>query len=109
MTRDRNVLAQIIKAWAQEHDTNYQINDPAPGDQGVSNTATYLSWAVKEHDHVIDLVGLLDRLELFIERKRTYRGPDGMFCRKCQLFYQFAEPNQEDGTLLCYSCRQCPY
>lgn len=34
---------------------------------------------------------------------------DGMFCCKCSEFYGMAEANQEDGTLICYSCRQNPY
>lgn len=34
---------------------------------------------------------------------------DGMQCCKCDEFYDKAEPNQEDGTLICYSCRQNPY
>jgi hypothetical protein len=31
--------------------------------------------------------------------------PDGCACKKCLNFYHMAEPNQPDGTLLCYSCR----
>ena len=34
---------------------------------------------------------------------------DGLFCAKCHEFYMMAEPNQEDGTLICWSCRQNPY
>lgn len=34
---------------------------------------------------------------------------DGMNCINCDEFYDKAEPNQEDGTLVCYSCRQNPY
>jgi len=34
---------------------------------------------------------------------------DGLFCAKCREFYMMAEPNQEDGTLICWSCRQNPY
>lgn len=30
---------------------------------------------------------------------------DGCRCTKCGNFYPYAEPNQEDGTLICYSCR----
>lgn len=30
---------------------------------------------------------------------------DGCQCKKCHTFYAYAEPNQEDGTLICYSCR----
>lgn len=32
-------------------------------------------------------------------------GRDGCDCVKCREFYPFAEPNQEDGTLICFSCR----
>ena len=30
---------------------------------------------------------------------------DGCTCKKCKEFYQYAEPNQDDGTLICYGCR----
>jgi len=30
---------------------------------------------------------------------------DGCDCKKCKEFYPYAEPNQDDGTLICYSCR----
>lgn len=33
-------------------------------------------------------------------------GADGCWCKKCNDFYKYAEPNQEDGTLICWSCRQ---
>lgn len=30
---------------------------------------------------------------------------DGCVCKKCQELFPYAEPNQEDGTLICYACR----
>jgi hypothetical protein len=30
---------------------------------------------------------------------------DGCTCKNCKEFYPYAEPNQEDGTLICYGCR----
>jgi hypothetical protein len=30
---------------------------------------------------------------------------DGCDCKKCKEFYPYSEPNQEDGTLICYACR----
>lgn len=30
---------------------------------------------------------------------------DGCNCKKCKTYYEFAEPNQEDGTLICWACR----
>lgn len=34
---------------------------------------------------------------------------DGMACRICKEFFPYAEGNQSDGTLICFSCRQNPY
>ncbi len=36
-------------------------------------------------------------------------GVDGMFCEHCKLFIPWAQSNQPDGTLLCYSCRANPW
>jgi hypothetical protein len=30
---------------------------------------------------------------------------EGMNCEKCNEFYPYAVPNQKNGTLICYSCR----
>ncbi|CAB4196757.1 hypothetical protein UFOVP1290_277 [uncultured Caudovirales phage] len=30
---------------------------------------------------------------------------DGCDCKKCGDFCKYAEPNQSDGTLICYKCR----
>ena len=30
---------------------------------------------------------------------------DGCNCKKCKEFFPYAEANQEDGSLICYSCR----
>ncbi len=30
---------------------------------------------------------------------------DGCTCKKCKEHYPYAEPNQKDGTLVCYACR----
>lgn len=109
MTNERNVLTQIIKSWAQEHDKAYQIASPEIGDDGINNTATFLSWIIKETDANINLLSLLNSLDKYISDIKNKTYPDGMFCRKCQAFYQYAEANQPDGTLLCYSCRSNPY
>jgi hypothetical protein len=34
---------------------------------------------------------------------------DGMRCVKCREFYALAEANQDDGTLICWSCRNYPH
>lgn len=109
MGKERNVLAQIIKSWAQDHDHGYQIAEMDLGDESVDNTSFNFTGLIKHTDNNIDLLSLLDRLELYVLNLKKQKGPDGMFCRKCRSWYQFAEPNQVDGTLLCYSCRNNPY
>lgn len=34
---------------------------------------------------------------------------DGMSCKICKEFYPYATANQEDKTLICFSCKQNPY
>jgi hypothetical protein len=34
---------------------------------------------------------------------------DGMSCKICQDFFAYAEGNQEDGSLICFSCRSNPW
>lgn len=37
--------------------------------------------------------------------KTTINGIDGCVCAKCGEFYPYAEPNMDDGSMVCYSCR----
>ena len=109
MTRERKLLEQLVKSWAQEHTSDFTIADYTPTEKGMSNTQGYLTWVIREGHVNLDLLSLVDRLEIFLENKRKRKYPDGMVCKKCKSFYDFAEPNQSDGTLLCYTCRQNPY
>ena len=34
---------------------------------------------------------------------------NGISCSKCKKFYHLAEANQQNGTLICWSCRTNPY
>lgn len=109
MSKDRAVLERLLKNWAQEHNHNFIIASPEPGDDGVTQTGSFLSYVIQQEGTGIDLLSLLDRLELYVDRIRGRGLPEGMFCRKCQVFYKYAEANRSDGTLLCYSCRNNPY
>ena len=109
MSRERNVLSQILKSWAQDHDPTHQIFAPELGDDGVKNTGEFFTWLIQQGNHHIDFLTLLDRLELYVMNVKNKKFPDGMFCKSCKIWYQFSEPNQDDGTLLCYSCRFNPF
>lgn len=106
MSRNRKLLSQLIKTWAQDHNHAYQIASVDSTDEGISKTGSYLSWVVKEGHSNLNLITLLDALELFMINKRIANDPDGMTCSKCGTFYDFAEPNQDDEeTLICFTCR----
>jgi len=108
-TRDRRLLEQLIKQWAQDHTTDFTIADYSTTEEGMINTQCWFSWLIQEKMCSVDLLSLADRIELFLESCRKRRQPDGLICQKCKNFYEFAEPNQPDGSLICYSCRQNPY
>lgn len=104
-TRDRKLLEQLVKSWAQDHNVNYRIADFNAGESALTNTGSHFNWIIRNGEADIDLLGLVDRLEVFLENRKRRKHPDGMYCKKCQSFYQYAEPNQEDGSLICYGCR----
>lgn len=108
-TRERRLLEQIIKQWAQDHTSDYEVADYSPTEEGMEKTEGHFTWLIQEKHAAIDLLSLADRIELWLENRRKRRHPDGMLCQKCKLFYEFAEPNQDDGSMICYSCRKNPY
>jgi hypothetical protein len=46
-----------------------------------------------------------DDIDLAVPVEEKEDNSDGCTCKKCQEFFPYAEPNQEDGTLVCYGCR----
>ena len=109
MTRDRNQLSALIKQWAQSHSANWQIDNPDLTDQGMQSASHALDWVLKQGYANLDLLSLLNILEKFLQNKKNQGATDGMFCKNCKQFISFAEPNQPDGSLICYTCRQNPY
>jgi len=100
----RQLIEQLIKSWAQDHTREYVIADPTSSDEGIKKTAGHLTWVIREGYVNLDLLALVDDLDLMINNRS-----EGMNCSKCNSFNNFAEPNQPDGTLICYSCRTSPY
>lgn len=49
---------------------------------------------LKNHRHI-----------LIINKDRFNGFSDGCLCIKCKEFFPYAEPNQQDGSLICYGCR----
>jgi hypothetical protein len=44
-------------------------------------------------------------IDLAVPVEKKKKDSAGCFCKKCKDFFEYAEPNQEDGTLVCWSCR----
>lgn len=38
-------------------------------------------------------------------KEACHSAKEGCNCKKCKEYFPYAEPNQEDGSLICYSCR----
>ncbi len=109
MTRQRQLLEQLIKQWAQDHTADYIIANYSNNPEAMKETQNNLNWVLKEGHCMIDLFSLVERMDLFVEKCKKKPSPDGMNCCKCKNFFQFAEPNQDDGSLICFSCKANPY
>jgi hypothetical protein len=109
VTRDRRLLEQLIKQWAQDHTGDYTVADYSSNEEAMNNTSGFFTWVIQQGEVTIDLLSLADRIEMWMETRRKRKHPDGMVCMKCRTFYEFAEPNQDDGSMICYSCRNNPY
>lgn len=109
MTKNRKLLIQLLKNWAQDHDHNFIIADGDVTEVSLNRTAGHLTWLVQKNNSGINLADLLDRLELMMNHKNTNPFSDGMFCKKCNNFFQYAESNQDDGSLICFGCKNNPY
>jgi formylmethanofuran dehydrogenase subunit E len=105
MTKQLQQIEQLVKDWAQSHTTSFIINDPEITENAMEKTSGYFTWAIREGHANIDLKTLAERLNVFLDMSHHKRQPDGMACSKCNEFYQFAEPNQDNGNLICYACR----
>jgi hypothetical protein len=74
------------------------------------------SWVIEDGDlaehcikkHYKGKKGMAVQMDKIFKVK-TPNNRDGVFCVKCGRFYDYAEPNQEDGTMICFSCRSNPY
>lgn len=109
MSKDRVLLTELIKNWVQSHSAEYKIVDQTQGDPSLRGTTVHFSWLIREMSTNVDLVSLLDAMESYVIDIRQHNKIDGMFCCKCGRFSAFAEANQEDGSMICYCCRQNPY
>jgi hypothetical protein len=110
--------SQIVKPYDGEYDDEKVFEIIAVDDQGYYLfVPPYLS--VKDSEKVDFYFARDNDIEKkYIGEEVIYITPglvsrvnsvlDGCFCVKCNNFHQYAEPNQTDGTLICWTCRTYP-
>ena len=105
-------VSRVEKSKARELAQNMSDNGFIEPQQVDKQTQEIQTWDEKAYDACRKLVGNFhptpqdistpDHSEpLSLPEKQR----DGMDCAKCGNFYPYAEPNQEDGTMICYACR----
>jgi hypothetical protein len=84
----------IILAWKK--------NEERPDNVSPRSTPS------TENDYVLNqnlyTHGKSVKRDLLVASK-IINGMDGFPCKRCHNYYEFAVPNQDDGTLVCWSCR----
>lgn len=104
MTKERNLAINLIYSWAQSHTDKWVITRESQSDDAINQVASDISYVFQTDKVMVDLLSLVDRLELLLKNKMT-RKATGCQCIKCKQWYDWALPNQDDGTLICYTCR----
>jgi len=84
----------FILGWRKDEERPTDAMDrraPDPKNQYVANQALYVTGSTVDRKMPVAV--------------QIIHGLDGFPCTKCTNFYQYALPNQKDGTLVCWSCR----
>lgn len=89
-TKSGNLILGWLQGEAYPRDASAR-GKPSPENNYVPNQASYVYGK-----------GVKRTLNVAIQ---IVNGLDGFPCKKCTNFYPLALPNQEDGTLICWSCR----
>lgn len=90
----REIQNAFNKGYKTSTKTTSAVNVDALNDL-VESDKDALDEMVKEMDQALG--------EILKEKKKS---SDGETCTKCKEFFPFAEPNQPNDTLICYSCRK---
>lgn len=66
----------------------------------ADETFAYGYYALPDNDEEQEELFIDDDYPVIVERSKN-----GLFCKKCGELFPYAESNQKDGTLICYSCK----
>lgn len=98
---------EIIAAKAEYYSTNYHLFVPHYLTvKGTVKIDRFLIRDLKIHSKFLgeDAICIPEKQICNIKYIMS-----GLCCVVCGDFYEYAEPNQPDGALICFSCKQNPY
>jgi hypothetical protein len=81
--------------------TTYTISGAGGATNWVPNMITYVNVGQGWYTVSGDLSG--DTTQARAVKKKD---KSGCSCKKCKDYNEYAEPNQEDGSFICYRCRK---
>lgn len=82
--------------------TNNSGNSTGGG--GGGGNGGYITWTVTTGNGGWTIMNPPIPIEAKPEAKKK-SNKDGCDCKKCKEKYEWAEPNQEDGSFVCWECR----
>lgn len=105
ISKERSLIINLIYSWVQDHTMDWILTSASQSDESIDTSSSNFTHVIRSAGVDLDLLTLVDRLELLLRNRLVNAKGDGCFCTKCNNFYPMAQPNQSDGTLICYSCR----
>lgn len=104
----KTMLATIISIKKPEYKTpefilGWKNNEPHPtGCYERSGNGSHENLYIQDHTEYKWGYKVSPALPVAVQ---IFNGLDGFPCKKCTNFFPLSEPNQKDGTLVCWSCR----
>lgn len=109
-------LASATKKYKQASSGTININPSSPKSGPITLTLhpnpppstppnPFIGWTARVFQGVTDEKPESEIPPTMKSGQIELNGFEGCICAKCKEFYPYAEPNMDDGTLVCYSCR----
>lgn len=111
------ILVSPYSSWDEEVDlTVLALDDDSKGCFVYVPDYVYLKGTTEINKYNIKALGILPKYVgcfclyvSFANISRISRRLDGMNCSRCHDFCYQADSNQDDGSFICWSCRENPY
>lgn len=103
--KERNF--KVIGTYHEDGTTSWTVY--LPPDYQMSNGSRLSRWAREKFE--IDAKYANDRVFFISEEHiiKVHKESDQTMCKVCKEWFHMAQPNQLDGTLICWQCRQDPW